>query len=84
MVVTEAKRAIAFSMYSIALGLVMRLGDEDDAEIAHAALLTPNSSNCRALLAAGRGKPWEASDRDALCEIGIAGADEVFEGYEHE
>ncbi len=84
MVVTDANRQVAIAMYRVALGMVMKLGDEDDAEVAHAALITPNSSNCRALLSAGRGKPWEASIRDALCEIGIAGADEVFEGYDHE
>ena len=84
MVVTEANRQTAFAMYRVAMGMIMRLGEPHEQELAHAALITPNSSNCRALLVAGRGKAWEASVRDALCEIGIAGAYEVFEGYDHE
>lgn len=83
MVVTAANRVVAIAMFRVAVGQILRLGEEADADIALAALETPNSSNCRALLAVGHGKPWLESVRDALCEIGIAGADEVFEGYEN-
>lgn len=81
---TEANRRVAKSMFELAARLVMKLGDEDDSETAFAALQTPNSSTCRALLAQGRGKPWLPSVRDALAEVGIAAAEDILGGHDDE
>jgi hypothetical protein len=37
----------------------------------------PNASTIRALLAAGRGRPWLTSVIDALAQVGIAAAEDV-------
>ena len=78
---TEANRRTAKSMWEVAVGQVVRLGDHNDAEAAVDAMRTPNSSTCRALLAQGRGKPWLPSVRDALAEVGIAAAEDILGGH---
>jgi len=82
MVITDANRTVARAMFKVAIGQIIRLGDHDDAEIAVLALRTPNSSTLRALVGAGRGKPWLPSVVDALAEVGIAAAEDVLGGEE--
>lgn len=77
----EANRRVAKSMFELAVRFVMKRGDQNDAEVALAALETPNSSTCRALLAQGRGKPWLPSVRDALAEVGIVAAEDILGGH---
>lgn len=49
-------------------------------ELAYDAVRDPSPSTIRALLAAGRGKPWLPSVVDALAEVGIAAAEDVLGG----
>jgi hypothetical protein len=76
MVIREQDRSLAVHMYRVAIGIVER-NDAGAAHLAAAALDTPSPSTIRALLDAGRGRPWRASVVDALAEIGIAAIEDV-------
>ena len=81
MVILDADRAIASLMYHVALGIiVLRDSDESVRHLAVAAAENPEPATIRALLAAGREKPWLASVVDALAEVGIAAAEDVLGG----
>ncbi|KQX40371.1 hypothetical protein ASD04_07005 [Devosia sp. Root436] len=84
MVIYDQDRFLAASMYRVALGQVIRLGDANAQALAEAALAAPGPLTIRALVAAGFGQPWLASVRDALAEVGIAGSDEVLGGMDVE
>lgn len=77
MVITDANRAIARSMFRVAVGLVAAKEPIHIAEYAYDALRNPTASTIRALLAVGRGQEWLPSVRDAMAEVGIAGAEDV-------
>lgn len=81
MVILDVDRAIAARMYHVALGIiVLRDSDEGVRHLAVAAAENPGPATIRALLAAGREKPWLASVVDALAEVGIAAAEDVLGG----
>ena len=81
MVIREADRVIARHMYLVAVGLVEQRSPTGTLrELAHDALTRPSPSTIRALLAAGRGKPWLPSVIDALAEVGVAAAEDVLGG----
>jgi hypothetical protein len=84
MVIREADRRIARRMFQVAVGLIeSREPDIPTRELAHDALHHPSPSTVRALLAAGRGRPWLPSVMDALAQVGIAAAEDVLEGDDH-
>ena len=77
MVIRDADRAVARRMYEVAVGMVAAREEIHIAEVAYEALRLPNASTIRALLAAGRGKPWLDSVIDAVAQVGIAAAEDV-------
>lgn len=80
MVIREADRVIARRMYQVAVGLVAEREPMPYRELAYDAVSAPSPATIRALLAAGRGKPWLPSVVDALAEVGIAAAEDVLGG----
>lgn len=76
MVIREQDRTLATHMYRVAIGIIEK-NDAGAAHLAAVALDTPSPSTIRALLDAGRGRPWRASVIDALAEIGIAAIEDV-------
>ena len=83
MVIHDADRQAARSMFTVAVGLVAKRDPSITVrEIALDALRMPNASTCRSLLAAGRGKEWLPSVVDALAQVGIAAAEDVLGGDE--
>lgn len=81
MVIREIDRKTAVRMYQVALGIiVMRDDDIEVRRAAVAAVETPSPATIRALLRMGAGKPWLASVRDAMAEVGIAGSEDVLGG----
>lgn len=78
MVIRDADRVIAARMYHVSLGIiVMRDPDEAVHRLAVSAAENPGPATIRALLGAGRDKPWFASVVDALAEVGIAASEDV-------
>ena len=76
MVIDPRERRIARSMYSVAVGMV-ESRDPSARDEARAALERPSAHNIFMLLAAGRGKPWLQSVKDALLQCGIAAAGDI-------
>lgn len=78
MVIRPDDCQVARSIYTVAVGMVARREDDETARsLAQAALDEPSPTAIRALVAAGRDKPWLASVIDALAQVGIAAAEDV-------
>jgi hypothetical protein len=77
MVIHDADRAVARSMFEVAVGMVAAREEIHIAEYAHDALRNPCAATIRALLSRGRGEPWLASVVDAVAQVGIAAAEDV-------
>jgi hypothetical protein len=76
MVIREQDKVLAQHMYRVAIGIIEK-NDAGAAHLAAAALDTPSPATIRALLDAGRGRPWRASVVDAMAEVGIAAIEDV-------
>lgn len=76
MVIQDSERRIARAMWGVAAGMV-EYRDPAARELARAALRDPSPETIRALVAAGRDKPWLRSVIDALAQVGMAASGEV-------
>jgi len=82
MVIHDADRVIARRMFQIAVGMVAAREEDPTAQgLAKSALDAPSAMTIRALVAAGRDKPWLPSVIDALAQVGIAAAEDVLGGH---
>lgn len=78
MAIDEHSRRLGRHMYLVSVGMIERLDtDPEIQDLAHAARCRPTPASIRALLDAGRDKPWLPSVIDALAEVGVAAADDV-------
>jgi len=76
MVIREQDRTVARHMYIVAVGIIEK-NDGDVAALARQALDRPAPDTIRALMDAGRGRPWLPMLVDALAQVGIAAAEDV-------
>lgn len=78
MVIHPDDRTVARAIFHVAVGMVAKREDDEAArELAQAALNDPSPTTIRALVAAGRDKPWLASVVEAMAQVGVAAAEDV-------
>jgi len=78
MVIRPDDRTVARAIFLVAVGMVAKREDDATArELAQAALDAPSPMTIRALVAAGRDRPWLASVVDAMAQVGIAASEDV-------
>lgn len=78
MVIRRDDRQVARAIYLVAVSMVAKREDDETArELAQAALESPSPTTIRALIAAGRDRPWLPSIIDALVQVGVAASEDV-------